>query len=161
MVIKFSGHWISFGNKYKSSLTVQKFLCNLPSLSFNLIYDVLELLFSPLQVLINGLHHFVPLNVKPKLQMVETFIKVWISVKTHFLMICVDASLIIRFCNSRVWNLCWVQTKMYYLRIHLCLSLLNQAYYLPETEFVHWARAHPVRTLHAYCVTTLSDWWSF
>ncbi|CAK7332113.1 unnamed protein product [Dovyalis caffra] len=45
-----------------------------------------------LQVLINGLQHFVPVNVKPKLQMVETFIK---------------------------------------------------AYYLPETEYVHWARAHP------------------
>ncbi|XWS71541.1 hypothetical protein CRYUN_Cryun03dG0146700 [Craigia yunnanensis] len=44
-----------------------------------------------LQVLINGLQHFVPLNVKPKLQIVETFIK---------------------------------------------------AYYLPETEYVHWARAH-------------------
>ncbi|XP_028808130.1 syndetin isoform X2 [Neltuma alba] len=48
-----------------------------------------------LQVLINGLHHFVSMNVKPKLQMVETFIK---------------------------------------------------AYYLPETEFVHWARAHPEYT---------------
>ncbi|XP_061353458.1 uncharacterized protein LOC133298220 isoform X2 [Gastrolobium bilobum] len=45
-----------------------------------------------LQVLINGLQHFVSLNVKPRLQMVETFIK---------------------------------------------------AYYLPETEYVHWARAHP------------------
>ncbi|KAK8550819.1 hypothetical protein V6N13_119322 [Hibiscus sabdariffa] len=45
-----------------------------------------------LQVLINGLQHFVSLNVKPKLQVVETFIK---------------------------------------------------AYYLPETEYVHWARAHP------------------
>ncbi|RDX80237.1 Syndetin, partial [Mucuna pruriens] len=45
-----------------------------------------------LQVLINGLQHFVSLNVKSKLQMVETFIK---------------------------------------------------AYYLPETEYVHWARAHP------------------
>ncbi|KAK9279860.1 hypothetical protein L1049_013542 [Liquidambar formosana] len=45
-----------------------------------------------LQVLINGLQHFVFVNVKPKLQMVETFIK---------------------------------------------------AYYLPETEYVHWARAHP------------------
>ncbi|CAN0902476.1 Vps50 [Linum grandiflorum] len=45
-----------------------------------------------LQVLINGLQHFVPGNVKPKLQTVETFIK---------------------------------------------------AYYLPETEYVHWARAHP------------------
>ncbi|XP_022964722.1 syndetin-like isoform X1 [Cucurbita moschata] len=45
-----------------------------------------------LQVLINGLQHFVSENVKPKLQMVETFIK---------------------------------------------------AYYLPETEYVHWARAHP------------------
>ncbi|GLT80830.1 hypothetical protein SLA2020_522440 [Shorea laevis] len=44
------------------------------------------------QVLINGLQHFVSMNVKPKLHMVETFIK---------------------------------------------------AYYLPETEFVHWARAHP------------------
>lgn len=46
-----------------------------------------------MQVLINGLQHFVSANVKPKLQIVETFIK---------------------------------------------------AYYLPETEFVHWARAHPV-----------------
>lgn len=45
-----------------------------------------------LQVLINGLQHFVSINVKPKLQLVETFIK---------------------------------------------------AYYLPETEYVHWARAHP------------------
>ncbi|KAB1224098.1 hypothetical protein CJ030_MR2G021730 [Morella rubra] len=45
-----------------------------------------------LQVLINGLQHFTSVNVKPKLQMVETFIK---------------------------------------------------AYYLPETEYVHWARAHP------------------
>ncbi|KAF6147466.1 hypothetical protein GIB67_021292 [Kingdonia uniflora] len=45
-----------------------------------------------LQVLINGLQHFVSINVKPKLQTVETFIK---------------------------------------------------AYYLPETEYVHWARAHP------------------
>ncbi|KAI4334310.1 hypothetical protein L6164_019021 [Bauhinia variegata] len=44
-----------------------------------------------LQVLINGLQHFVPVNVKPKLQLVETFIK---------------------------------------------------AFYLPETEYVHWARAH-------------------
>ncbi|XP_065003491.1 uncharacterized protein LOC103971873 isoform X5 [Musa acuminata AAA Group] len=45
-----------------------------------------------LQVLINGLQHFVTINVKPKLQIVEVFIK---------------------------------------------------AYYLPETEYVHWARAHP------------------
>ncbi|XP_030468838.2 uncharacterized protein LOC115687421 [Syzygium oleosum] len=48
-----------------------------------------------LQVLINGLHHFVSVNVKPKFQTVETFIK---------------------------------------------------AYYLPETEYVHWARAHPEYT---------------
>ncbi|XP_020093845.1 syndetin isoform X2 [Ananas comosus] len=48
-----------------------------------------------LQVLINGLQHFVSVNVKPKLQIVETFIK---------------------------------------------------AYYLPETEYVHWARAHPEYT---------------
>ncbi|PIA24822.1 hypothetical protein AQUCO_22400003v1 [Aquilegia coerulea] len=44
-----------------------------------------------MQVLINGLQHFASVNVKPKLQIVETFIK---------------------------------------------------AYYLPETEYVHWARAH-------------------
>ncbi|KAL5580161.1 hypothetical protein UlMin_012603 [Ulmus minor] len=48
-----------------------------------------------LQVLINGLQHFVTVNVKPKLQLVETFIK---------------------------------------------------AYYLPETEYVHWSRAHPEYT---------------
>lgn len=48
-----------------------------------------------LQVLINGLHHFVPIDVKPKLQLVETFIK---------------------------------------------------AYYLPETEYVYWARTHPEYT---------------
>ncbi|KAJ3681911.1 hypothetical protein LUZ60_014484 [Juncus effusus] len=46
-----------------------------------------------LQVLMNGLQHFVHVNVKPKFQDVEVFIK---------------------------------------------------AYYLPETEYVHWARAHPV-----------------
>ncbi|KAL8496480.1 hypothetical protein ACS0TY_020260 [Phlomoides rotata] len=45
-----------------------------------------------LQVLINGLKHFVSIDVKPKMQIVETFIK---------------------------------------------------AYYLPETEYVHWSRAHP------------------
>lgn len=45
-----------------------------------------------LQVLINGLQHFVSINVKPKLLIVEAFIK---------------------------------------------------AYYLPETEYVHWARGHP------------------
>ncbi|CAB4313305.1 unnamed protein product [Prunus armeniaca] len=48
-----------------------------------------------LQVLINGLQHFVSMNVKPHLQIVEAFIK---------------------------------------------------AYYLPETEYVHWARAHPEYT---------------
>ncbi|KAL6204913.1 hypothetical protein ACLB2K_022180 [Fragaria x ananassa] len=48
-----------------------------------------------LQVLINGLQHFVSMNVKPQLQIVEGFIK---------------------------------------------------AYYLPETEYVHWARAHPEYT---------------
>uniref|UniRef100_J3N4M1 Syndetin C-terminal domain-containing protein n=2 Tax=Oryza brachyantha TaxID=4533 RepID=J3N4M1_ORYBR len=45
-----------------------------------------------LQVLINGLQHIVSANVKPKLQIVDAFIK---------------------------------------------------AYYLPETEYVHWARSHP------------------
>ncbi|XP_076921162.1 uncharacterized protein LOC143582500 [Bidens hawaiensis] len=53
------------------------------------------LMLLDLQVLINGLQHFVTVNVKPKLQTVETFIK---------------------------------------------------AYYLPETEYVHWARAHPEYT---------------
>ncbi|KAD7479670.1 hypothetical protein R6Q59_008468 [Mikania micrantha] len=53
------------------------------------------LMLLDLQVLINGLQHFVTINVKPKLQTVETFIK---------------------------------------------------AYYLPETEYVHWARAHPEYT---------------
>ncbi|KAG0457416.1 hypothetical protein HPP92_022573 [Vanilla planifolia] len=48
-----------------------------------------------LQVLINGLQHFVSVNVKSKLQNVETFIK---------------------------------------------------AFYLPETEYVHWARSHPEYT---------------
>ncbi|KAL5717048.1 hypothetical protein ACHQM5_010128 [Ranunculus cassubicifolius] len=45
-----------------------------------------------LQVLISGLQHFSSVNVRPKMQPVETFIK---------------------------------------------------AYYLPETEYVHWARGHP------------------
>uniref|UniRef100_A0A803M6G5 Syndetin n=1 Tax=Chenopodium quinoa TaxID=63459 RepID=A0A803M6G5_CHEQI len=48
-----------------------------------------------LQVLINGLQHFVSKDVKPKMHVVETFIK---------------------------------------------------AYYLPETEYVYWARAHPEYT---------------
>ncbi|PWA80198.1 hypothetical protein CTI12_AA198830 [Artemisia annua] len=47
------------------------------------------------QVLITGLQHFLTINVKPKLQRVETFIK---------------------------------------------------AFYLPETEYVHWAHAHPEYT---------------
>ncbi|KAK9061580.1 hypothetical protein SSX86_018762 [Deinandra increscens subsp. villosa] len=53
------------------------------------------LMLLDLQVLMNGLQHFVSINVKPKLQTVETFIK---------------------------------------------------AYYLPETEYVHWSRAHPEYT---------------
>ncbi|XP_050238888.1 uncharacterized protein LOC126688282 isoform X2 [Mercurialis annua] len=65
-----------------------------------------------LQVLINGLQHFVPVNVKPKLQIVETFIK---------------------------------------------------AYYLPETEYVHWARAHPEYTKNQVIglvnlVATMKGW---
>ncbi|XP_027084711.1 uncharacterized protein [Coffea arabica] len=48
-----------------------------------------------LQVLINGLKHIVSFDVRPKLQIVEAFIK---------------------------------------------------AFYLPETEYVHWARAHPEYT---------------
>ncbi|KAK7262226.1 hypothetical protein RJT34_29789 [Clitoria ternatea] len=65
-----------------------------------------------LQVLINGLQHFVSINVKPKLQMVETFIK---------------------------------------------------AYYLPETEYVHWARAHPEYTKNQIVglinlVATMKGW---
>ncbi|XP_068645855.1 uncharacterized protein [Aristolochia californica] len=48
-----------------------------------------------LQVLINGLQHFVSINVKPKMQVVDTFVK---------------------------------------------------AYYLPETEYVYWARSHPEYT---------------
>ncbi|KAL3622900.1 hypothetical protein CASFOL_033200 [Castilleja foliolosa] len=54
-----------------------------------------------LQVLINGLKHFVSIDVRPKLQIVETFIKLYLS------------------------------------------SFYKQAYYLPETEYVHWSRAHP------------------
>jgi len=34
------------------------------------------------------------------------------------------------------------------------LGLLNQAYYLPETEYVHWARAHPVRISLFYIIVT-------
>ncbi|WCJ41648.1 Syndetin [Euphorbia peplus] len=65
-----------------------------------------------LQVLINGLQHFVSMNVKPKLQIVETFIK---------------------------------------------------AYYLPETEYVHWARAHPEYTKNQIVglinlVATMKGW---
>ncbi|KAI4373569.1 hypothetical protein MLD38_011683 [Melastoma candidum] len=65
-----------------------------------------------LQVLINGLQHFVPSNVRPKLQIVETFIK---------------------------------------------------AYYLPETEYVHWARAHPEYTKNQIVglvnlVATMKSW---
>ncbi|CAM8916625.1 unnamed protein product [Rhodiola kirilowii] len=65
-----------------------------------------------LQVLINGLQHFAPANVKPKFQIVEAFIK---------------------------------------------------AYYLPETEFVHWARAHPEYTKNQVVglinlVATMKGW---
>uniref|UniRef100_A0A7N0U890 Syndetin n=1 Tax=Kalanchoe fedtschenkoi TaxID=63787 RepID=A0A7N0U890_KALFE len=65
-----------------------------------------------LQVLINGLQHFAPANVRPKFQIVEAFIK---------------------------------------------------AYYLPETEFVHWARAHPEYTKNQVVglinlVATMKSW---
>lgn len=65
-----------------------------------------------LQVLINGLQHFVSMNVKPQLQIVEAFIK---------------------------------------------------AYYLPETEYVHWARAHPEYTKNQIVglinlVATMKGW---
>ncbi|KAH7838359.1 hypothetical protein Vadar_025411 [Vaccinium darrowii] len=65
-----------------------------------------------LQVLINGLHHFISLNVRPKFQTVETFIK---------------------------------------------------AYYLPETEYVHWARTHPEYTKNQIIglinlVATMKGW---
>ncbi|KAM1447728.1 hypothetical protein ACFXTO_006794 [Malus domestica] len=65
-----------------------------------------------LQVLINGLQHFVAMNVKPHLQIVEAFIK---------------------------------------------------AYYLPETEYVHWARAHPEYTKNQIVglinlVATMKSW---
>ncbi|KAF3793420.1 Syndetin [Nymphaea thermarum] len=65
-----------------------------------------------LQVLINGLQHFTSLNVKPKLLIVETFIK---------------------------------------------------AYYLPETEYVHWARSHPEYTKSQITglvnlVATMNNW---
>ncbi|XP_050137738.1 uncharacterized protein LOC126614195 isoform X1 [Malus sylvestris] len=65
-----------------------------------------------LQVLINGLQHFVAMNVKPHLQIVEAFIK---------------------------------------------------AYYLPETEYVHWACAHPEYTRNQIVglinlVATMKSW---
>ncbi|KAM6573723.1 uncharacterized protein LOC115700609 isoform X1 [Cannabis sativa] len=65
-----------------------------------------------LQVLINGLQHIVPVNVKPKFHIVETFIK---------------------------------------------------AYYLPETEYVHWSRAHPEYTKNQIIglvnlVATMKGW---
>ncbi|KAI3799340.1 hypothetical protein L1987_34633 [Smallanthus sonchifolius] len=70
------------------------------------------LMLLDLQVLINGLQHFVTVNVRPKLQTVETFIK---------------------------------------------------AYYLPETEYVHWARAHPEYTKNQMVglinlVATMKGW---
>ncbi|PKI62025.1 hypothetical protein CRG98_017577 [Punica granatum] len=65
-----------------------------------------------LQVLINGLQHFVSANVRPKFQIVEAFIK---------------------------------------------------AYYLPETEYVHWARGHPEYTKNQIVglinlVATMKGW---
>lgn len=32
------------------------------------------------------------------------------------------------------------------------MHVMEQAYYLPETEYVHWARAHPVRRYALSCV---------
>lgn len=55
--------------------TLQHFLCFF--LPFCLTLGIFkEFFLYSFQVLINGLRHFVSLNVKPKLQMVETFIKV-------------------------------------------------------------------------------------
>ena len=117
------------------------------------------------QVLINGLQHFVPVNVKPKLQMVETFIKVRISMSTISLKhvkILEEKCLVVMFeprgflgqptflgllDTCFTWK-CLVNifsTKI--INRNFSFSQPTQAYYLPETEYVHWARAHPVRKL--------------
>lgn len=49
-----------------------------------------------LQVLINGLQHFVSINVKPKLQVVETFIKVTISIALKYFVYVVQ---------DRIWDI--------------------------------------------------------
>ncbi|XP_058077735.1 uncharacterized protein LOC131226076 isoform X2 [Magnolia sinica] len=78
------------------------------------------LMLLDLQVLINGLQHFVSINVKPKFQVVETFIKV---------------------------NLQWAHLMQYLDVEHAwpCIEadVRLEAYYLPETEYLHWARSHP------------------
>jgi hypothetical protein len=35
---------------------------------------------------------------------------------------------------------------------------IKQAYYLPETEYVHWARSHPVRTLQNFHLPIDTMW---
>ncbi|KAL8546965.1 hypothetical protein ACS0TY_006612 [Phlomoides rotata] len=75
-----------------------------------------------LQVLINGLKHFVSIDVKPKMQIVETFIKV-----KH---LC--------FSSLRVSFSHFIRVILSFQR----LFLLSHAYYLPETKYVHWSRAH-------------------
>lgn len=64
--------------------------CNISFVFYSLFCPLVYLkccLYS-FQVLINGLHHFVPIDVKPKLQMVETFIKVSIIMVSSLKMSC-------------------------------------------------------------------------
>ena len=66
--------------------TLQHFLCILlPFLSLSIFKECCLYSF---QVLINGLHHFVPIDVKPKLQLVETFIKVSIIMVSSLKLSC-------------------------------------------------------------------------
>ncbi|KAL5994593.1 hypothetical protein ACLOJK_024646 [Asimina triloba] len=127
-----------------------------------------------LQVLINGLQHFVSTNVKPKLQVVEAFIKP-AFVPAHMPKPKILKPLILPFqsgeqhsfistSGSAACLFCMLNTLLItfteaaslpepktdppiktidlFLGVDPCFHG-KQAYYLPETEYVHWARSHP------------------
>lgn len=118
------------------------------------------------QVLINGLQHIVSSNVRPKLQTVDTFIKVsrenqwqlssygtWLLSSGTFWL--PRAFAILQSSQGFSMNCSFICVHSVLILVkswqrELLLTILvpiKQAYYLPETEYVHWARSHPVRTL--------------
>jgi len=158
-------------DSYVTQTMINKLINLLAPMSFFFSFHMLslDLCLSTYQVLINGLQHFVALNVKPKLQMVETFIKV--SNEGHgntFPLYCLQIQMNFATHGRISWvllpdlfyklgDLTCLKLPLYVIYMFITntrLGLINQAYYLPETEYVHWARAHPVRISTYHSIVT-------